>query len=364
LTIQKTSHQNIIIDIEPDASVKQGFVSLPLNQEGFKDFISSLLGKPQELSRSFYGSFEIHKNDIINIYHLLEQRIKQQNVAELVQFTVKISYDDDSSVTMSSLEEFKTYNELRKVISTSINVYWSYLVKFADREFPEKQEIELIIISDHYSNNKMSFLNDKRNIIRFKNEPGRIMHIINHTARSWGNDIDSLLTLQVKSCMDESKRTFISLLSKYKNSVSIFGGILFLLISIVGCILTTSKFADYSLSKVNDGISSSSSLDDKVNFISQYIAAGEWLSFNQFITVVLIASATIAIFIGVIFDLMIDDIQIQSSFLCLTEESLKYKESIKRESNKGLWKFIISFVTSVIAGVVGNYVFQLLVTTS
>jgi hypothetical protein len=63
-------------------------VLLPCAPEDFGEFVSRLLGKPQTIERLIYGVFEIKKEDVINTYHLVEQRIHQQNEAVLVQFSV------------------------------------------------------------------------------------------------------------------------------------------------------------------------------------------------------------------------------------------------------------------------------------
>lgn len=84
---------------------EKGFVTLPFAHDDFKDFIIGLLGKPQTITKSFSGVFEIKKNHIINIHNLIDQRIKQQNDASLIRLNARVMFDDNSSILLRSLEE-------------------------------------------------------------------------------------------------------------------------------------------------------------------------------------------------------------------------------------------------------------------
>jgi hypothetical protein len=76
---------------------------LPCKPEDFRDFVGGLLGRPQTITGIFFGPFEVNKSDIENFHHLVVQRVGQQNEGTLVQFTVSIVYDDESSVLLNSL---------------------------------------------------------------------------------------------------------------------------------------------------------------------------------------------------------------------------------------------------------------------
>ncbi|ARU48033.1 hypothetical protein [Sulfurospirillum diekertiae] len=105
-------------------------VTLPCNPNDFGAFISGLLGKPQTIEKAFRGTFEVSKDDIINTFYLIEQRIQQQNDAQLVQFTVKILYNDDTSVLLNSIADFEHYTEVRPLESIGVALSWTYLIKF------------------------------------------------------------------------------------------------------------------------------------------------------------------------------------------------------------------------------------------
>src|SRR5438874_6392227 len=73
-------------------------VVLPCSQDEFGAFVSGLLGKAQTIERVFELTFEIDRESIETFFHLVSQRINQQNTATLIQSSVKIVYDDNSSV--------------------------------------------------------------------------------------------------------------------------------------------------------------------------------------------------------------------------------------------------------------------------
>ena len=125
----------------------QAVVVLPCGPEEFREFISGLLGKPQTINKGFRGSFEIQKQDIENLHHLIIQRVTQQNEATLIQFTARIIFDDHSSVLLNSLSDFLHYNEVRPISSTDVHLTWSFLVRFLDRDAPEKQDIEISFLT-------------------------------------------------------------------------------------------------------------------------------------------------------------------------------------------------------------------------
>lgn len=132
----------------PIGSVREQYsVILPCTQEDFGNFVSGLLGQSQTIERIFRGTFEIGRQEIENTYHLLDQRICQQNEATLVQFTAKVVYHDASSILLNSLDDFLRYVEVRPLVSTSLHLSWTYLIRFRDKRFPEKQQIEMSIVA-------------------------------------------------------------------------------------------------------------------------------------------------------------------------------------------------------------------------
>ncbi len=116
---------------EPRASVP---IVFPCAIEDFREFVSGLLGKPQQIEGIRTGSFSIDRTAIEQAYHLIEQRVLQQNGVHPLTFSVRIVYDDGTSVQLNSLRDFQTFHETKPVISTQVHLTLTYLIQFPTKK--------------------------------------------------------------------------------------------------------------------------------------------------------------------------------------------------------------------------------------
>jgi hypothetical protein len=166
-------------------------VILPCSPDQFREFIAGLLGQPQTIRRFLPAPFEVTKDDAINLFHLLDQRLSSQNDATLIQFTASLRYDDNSSVVLNSFEDFYAYNEVKPLVSDGLDLNWTYLIQFPNKTVPEKQNIDVTFSSEHHHRPPHVF-------IEYERLGSGISIQIQHTARTWGVDIDALLTGHLK----------------------------------------------------------------------------------------------------------------------------------------------------------------------
>src|SRR6266542_3631248 len=184
--------------IPPDAP-EQYTVVLPVPPDTFRQFVSGLLGKPQTITKVFRDCFEVRTQDIENTFHLVDQRVRQQNEASLIQFIVRITYDDGSSVLLNTLEDFLHYKEIHPLVSTGVVLSWTYLIRFPEKTVPEKQEIEVTMLADpRQGEARVLHLEELRFFPPSLYFGGQIDIRIAHTARTWGADIEALLTGHIK----------------------------------------------------------------------------------------------------------------------------------------------------------------------
>ena len=174
-------------------------VVLPCEPDQFRDFIAGLLGQPQTIERRFHVRFEVTRADLENLYHLIDQRISSQNDAQLIQFTARISYSDDSSVLLNSLSDFKTYNEVKSIVSQRVYLTWTYLVKFRNSHFPEKQQIEVGFVTSPERDQIRLRAVAREFPILPPTDWERTTIRIQHTDRSWGGDLEALLTSHLQN---------------------------------------------------------------------------------------------------------------------------------------------------------------------
>lgn len=334
-------------------------VILPCKPSDFGEFVSGLLGKPQTIEKSFHGVFKISRDDVTNAYHLVDQRIHQQNDATLVQFKVKILYDDNSSVLLNSLKDFIHYTEIRPIVSEGVSLSWTYLVRFKNKKVPEKQEIDISFSADNDDMERAVF--EDGVIIRRAKwfQPSGVFLRISHTERTWGVDIESLLTGYVKTLMKSINRSgrFI-----YKNSqkIGFNAGYLFFISSIIGAFGTSSKFIESYLSKVEKikAVSPAGTdlLSAKLDFLVEIISTGVWPRFILAIIAFVVISLVLAIFLGIWVGSKANNRP--RSFVLLSKAAEKKSEEIANKRRRDWVMFGISVFTSIVTGIISNIFFM------
>jgi hypothetical protein len=204
----------------------EGAVLLPCEPDQFTNFIAGLLGQPQTLERTILMVYDLNRDGIINIHHIISQRILQQNDGVIVNITIKILLSDKSSVTFNSLDQFSSYVDVNGLMSVGVELKWTCLIKFRGKNIPERQAIHVGFSTDikkEYSESVLSYM--------FKiggyNSPISIR--IEHTDRTWGVDIDNLLRGHLNSIKVQSGDLY-NFMCKYR---AIILAAIFLLVSVV-----------------------------------------------------------------------------------------------------------------------------------
>ncbi|MEH2351679.1 hypothetical protein [Nostoc sp.] len=321
---------------------KRGYLTLPFTQDQFSEFISGLFGKLEELERDIECVFDVELGDVINIYYVIEDRIIQQNKGTMIQFSTKIFYDDNSSILLNKLESLSNYVEARSVIPIRMELVWEYLIQFPNKTVPEKQIIEIYIISDqslHYRSSKFKFK-------------------IKYTSRSWATDIDSMLTEHIKNFITVSRQ---STLKKYISSndevinVVITG--IFILLSVIGSLIIAKGFIYSQLKETAYLFLTNPDLNTKIDFLINHAAEGKIARFYFFLLLyllIMILSSTV----------VSDIIRYQANnytpnnYILLTKKAKKEKEkNLKIEKNQ-LINFLLSIVLSFIVNLLSSYIFM------
>lgn len=309
-----------------DTDTLAGQVSLPFNKEQFKNFIVSLLGKPQTITKKYRGNFELTKENVYTIFETLNQRIYQQNDAQLIQFRATIYYNDNSTVTLSGYEHFVHYNENLPLVSIGLHLTWQYLIKFRDKDNYEKQEISLSFISN--SNVVIDGHDGLHNY-----QP--VSLLINHTARTWGADIEGVISKYLQSIVKPSSR----IINFFKYDSIKVENLLYSIILIITLILSIWRYYDMS-SKI--------SIHDTPFWI-QYFGKHIFLFLGLFslakITAVLLEE----------FDFYSSN---SSNFLLLTSESYHYREKVKNSMKKRYFKYFATFIGSILLSIISNILYS------
>ena len=303
---------------------KSGQIALPFNEDQFKDFIVSLLGKPQTITKNFNGSFTINKENIIGLFELINQRIFQQNDAKLIQFRATIYYDDNSTVTLNGFDHLINYNERLPLISIAVHLTFQFLVKFRDKETFEKQEITISFITSH--SGPIPEIDGNMFMRHYENE---ISFRISHTARTWGADMEGLLSRNIK--------TYIKTPSKFAEFfIYNFDKVEHLITSLLLCI--TLIFCIFKTLKLPKNIS----INDLISHYGNLI-----FLFSGIYILIKITSIFLEIF----------DVRGKPSFVILTPESEKNKIMKLKSYRKDWLKYGGTIIISLILGILSNYLY-------
>ena len=333
---------------------QKGYLALPFDKKQFKKFVTGLLGTPQAITKRIKGNFELSLKDLQNFHDLVNQRITQQNNGHLIQLQTKIYYDDESSVLLSSYEELISYNEVKPVISEAVRMTWSYLIQFEDKNVPEKQEIEIMIISSPLRN-----IVEDYDIPIFRiNFSGEFRISIKHTARSWGSDIESLLTNQINSILIPREK-WKSYVRKKSGTIGLLAGLLFLISTMISIYFTTINFNQNEINNVSEFIQDTSNNSaSKIDYLIEYIALNE----QNLLFLKSLFFIVISLFLAIILSVWVESLANNGtrSYLTLTREAEKArKKFIKKGKRKNLL-FIISIIVTIVCSVIANYLFKYL----
>ncbi|EMM6492931.1 hypothetical protein RJO42_002273 [Enterobacter hormaechei] len=343
----------LIVD-SGDGSQNYG-VMLPCEPSSFGRFISQLLGKPQLIEKAIYGSFKVDQQDLISTHYLISQRINQQNEATFIQFTAKMFFSDDSSVEINTFDEFVSYSEVKKVNCTLINLSWTYLIKFKNRNIAEKQQIEITFGGAGHS----YYPTRLRNRNSFTTAGNCIYISINHTERTWGVDIESLLTSHLQNFIVDVKK-IPELVHKNSEKIGFLTGAVFFGFSTAGAMFTILKLAkNYSdeISKITGQVGADDLTSKKIDFLLNITSTGVWprfiLGLVFFMIIALIVSVVLAAWVSVRAESK------HQSWILITEHSkeqyVSYLSSLKSKAKV----FYGGIIISIICGVVGNIIFSL-----
>lgn len=325
-------------------------VMLPCEPDQFKEFISSLLGKPQTITQQLSGTFTLTKDDLVTLYHLISQRVSQQNKGTLIQFTTRIVFDDGSSVLLNSFEDLQTYHEVRPVVSTQVHLSWTFLLMFENKEVPEKQVIDVSFISA----GKWRNIEYDHIAIFHGGDSGIASFSIQHTARTWGADIQGMLNNHLE--------TFVTQEHPLKQLIRFNSGkIGFAMICIV---LGTTFFGIYRASSIitetqttvleslqGSSVALSYKVDGLITFLHTNPSNNFLLSAMGYIA----AAICLSIFSGIWIATTTDSSKPSFILLSPMAEKLR-KKSLNSYRNKWI-SFAGSIVFSIATGVVGNIVY-------
>lgn len=317
-------------------------------------FISGLLGQPQEIKRAIHGNIDLNKNFFENIIIVLNHRITVQNEGELTFFRAKILYEDDFERTIDNLPSFISFSETRNSRSIAAKITITYLVHFANKASPEKQEISITVNEGFTAESVLD-----SHIDQSSNINGIIFYNISHTERSFGDDIASLLDRECEKVI-EKPNWFIKNVGALSRYIAIITFLTFL------CLPTYFESAQaetayknaiqfFEQESINKQITNQSinyKIDGLISFFKALHSPQKYQKLLQ------LSTFFVGIILGIIF-LKIGSYK-TPSFVTFGEFSEKYRENKMKKGNLIYVKFSGAFLLNILAGVIGSAIYTYL----
>ncbi|HIT23785.1 MAG TPA: hypothetical protein IAD45_05150 [Candidatus Faecimonas intestinavium] len=327
-----------------------GYVQLPLTQKGLSEFISNLLGEPQRVQGVLDGSFIVDISGIEKLYTTIMQRIKQQNKAQLIEFISKVYFENETNVTIKDLAGLTSYRNLEDLKVIRIELTWSFLIEFEDKEAPEKQTIRICFDVNHI----VKKFRSKYIFMR-----AGIIYEINYTARTWGIDIENLIRIAINSTFIQ-KNKLKEVITKIKTPISIIIPSLIYIIIFSINVFFVNNYIDNSVIEVIEKISNIE-IGQQFSFVAKYIASIPWYQFTTYNNLFLILMLIVCIIFGVYLDDVLDNILMDKSFIFLADDDkATIMQKVSKELGKQKTKYFITLFINIMCGVFSNFIFQII----
>jgi len=346
-----------------------GSISLPLDENAFKEFMVSLLGQPESIEGYIEGAFEIDIGGFEHLNNLIDDRIARQNLSSLLEFKAKLFFNDGSSTSFNGVQSFISHRELRPLICKGFIFTWSYLVKFNDKQASERQEISISSVNE--DDNTGSKRRKKSRLLNLEldisNKFPRISYSVRCTDKGWGIEITEL----IRRCLSNLIKTNYSLGNALRQKVlenfkMVEYSCWFLSFMIMTMLM--SQFADTEMKECRSLSGKGSQftkdnvlINEKIDFLIQILSAchSSSPSFFFFPIMQIVFVAIWMLLPILIYNLIkLPDYR----FMLFTEASEKERDEYFRKTNDRKTFWIVTLLIGLMIGVGANYIYSWLTT--
>ncbi|MEZ8230871.1 hypothetical protein AB6C58_19055 [Vibrio splendidus] len=335
-------------------------ITIPVKKGDLGHFISDLLGQKQSLERNYRVDFSADHSWFMNLHEMIYQRISQQSESHLINFTAVIYFEGGLKRSITSFEAFQGYVETKNQRTTGIKIVWEYLVHFPKKSHPEKQQISLTAsLANSKSSSSSNSIDKLAQSIAYRGGKSLINVQIDHTERTWGDDIENIIS----SCVDEVTRpmTWPYVLLEIGRVIMAVGILIFAYAYPIytGILTTSDSLVDLQeqYRQLNElGLLDTESLHTKIDVVFETIGRVEDYKNNGL--VMLVGGMLVGPPLSVLFLFMTRTTQ--QSFILLTGKDKKLAEKLGKRNNLTVVIVILSYLASILAGVIGNYGFRFL----
>lgn len=329
------------ISLTEDINSQDSYLRLSIPKERFGEFIGGLLDQPIEISRSSYREFDIDTAWVEQTIYLLKQRITQQNVSEIVSFSGSVGFEKGEVVKFRDLDTFLGYVPSAAKCSISVEFRVSYLVEFPNKIIPEKQSIS-VGASDR------DLKRDKG--VRYSYDAGHIWYRIECTERTWGEDIEKILSDQIQAAIVQ-KGYAEELFERLKGYAGFLIGACAIFVPLA---LESFRVAQARESiptpQFDETLDPAQAISMVLEFFQSYLDAG----INFYHIMFYVVFGLILILFGVYVAEVGDT---KYKFVSLTEKSKKNAAKMRRAQRRKPFDFLRDIAIGVVSSAIVSYIF-------
>lgn len=178
------------------------------------------------------GIFDLDRAAVENFFHIVDQRVNEQNGCTASTCEIGIYYNDGTSRKFPSISSFQQYSETRNRFPTVITLHLGYFIHFPSEALPEKQEIDITIRSSETISDTIDLVQTDSSLRASGNHVhmhighdnsqfGIITYEINHSRVTWGLDLEGHIRSQIEALMTNPS-VADKLISKVSGPLNLF----------------------------------------------------------------------------------------------------------------------------------------------
>ena len=121
----------------------EGDVTLTFKKGKFAEFLFGFLGAKETLSKNYRHDFTVKIEDLLQFHYLLTQKIEKEQFISMVLETATIQYDDDTNRTINTFKSIEKYSEHRDVGVIAFDLSWNFVFKTPNQQDIQQQKVNV-----------------------------------------------------------------------------------------------------------------------------------------------------------------------------------------------------------------------------
>jgi hypothetical protein len=188
-----------------------------------------------------------------------------------------------------------------------------------------------------------------------KMRAGMVTFRIKHTARTWGADIEALLSGHLENILQTQSpvRKFVW---RHSGGIAFTVGAAFFAAAVAVSFLMGARIRHLQQGEVTQLLEQRALVEQKIDFMLASVASGVWATYFFSVIVFLLVSLFVSLLLGAWVGSMADTDQ--PSFVVLTREAEKQRELILKRYERRWALFILSLIVTLCTGIFANVIFQ------